>query len=363
MFKNHARRGFTLVELLVVIAIIGILIGMLLPAVQQVREAARRTECLNHLRQNGLAVLNYESANRRFPSSGANRGAMWGATWDYGASKPTTNIEIAGSFYQILPFLEQTSVAQLRSGYGPYGVYPMAVPAIVSPLHGEVFSEMTVPTYNCPSRAGERFLTMISEGGLRFALTDYASFFLDQSMTEDLGPGTDADLLPAWQGSGTMAFQWDNAPEEQDESKHIWVGIIAKGGHLSGSSLRDFRKQPRVTFASVRDGASNTMVYAESGARSVDYHPVDNISLRDGQFDASNWACVRGWAWGKKIHSDSDDTGFNQQEEGFGSPHPGTCSVLLGDGSTRSVSKQITVLEFYKLGARSDSLVLDLSGL
>ena len=66
------KNGFTLVELLVVIAIIGILIGMLLPAVQQVRESARRTQCLNQLRQIGLASLNFESAFMRFPTAGGN---------------------------------------------------------------------------------------------------------------------------------------------------------------------------------------------------------------------------------------------------------------------------------------------------
>lgn len=97
----NKRRGFTLVELLVVIAIIGILVGMLLPAVQQVREAARRTQCLNTLRQQALACLNFESANMAMPAGDSipnnlrsNGRTARGSNW----------------FIQILPFLEQQNV-------------------------------------------------------------------------------------------------------------------------------------------------------------------------------------------------------------------------------------------------------------
>jgi prepilin-type N-terminal cleavage/methylation domain-containing protein len=107
MTSPTRRNGFTLIELLVVIAIIGILVALLLPAVQATREAARRTECKNHLKQIGIGWLNHEDVHGHLPSSG------WGYKWtgepsrDYGKDQP------GGWVYNMLAFIEQTDLRNL----------------------------------------------------------------------------------------------------------------------------------------------------------------------------------------------------------------------------------------------------------
>ena len=104
------RTGFTLVELLVVIAIIAMLVTLLLPAVQAAREAARRTQCVNNLKQLSLAWLNHESAHGHLPSGG------WGWTWvgepelGFGPEQP------GGWVYNVLPFLEESPIRDLAKG-------------------------------------------------------------------------------------------------------------------------------------------------------------------------------------------------------------------------------------------------------
>ncbi|HEX6962127.1 MAG TPA: DUF1559 domain-containing protein [Lacipirellula sp.] len=102
--RNWAPPGFTLVELLVVIAIIGVLIALLLPAVQAAREAARRSQCLNNAKQMGLALLNHESAKRVLPSGGEGT--------DYtNPANPVTAFDRHSTFTQILPYMEQTTIS------------------------------------------------------------------------------------------------------------------------------------------------------------------------------------------------------------------------------------------------------------
>ena len=101
---TRVRQGFTLVELLVVIAIIGILIGLLLPAVQSVREAARRIQCANHLKQMGLGALNHEEAHGFFPSCG------WGWAWIGDPDRGFGETQPGGWIYNLLPFVEQDAL-------------------------------------------------------------------------------------------------------------------------------------------------------------------------------------------------------------------------------------------------------------
>lgn len=318
--------GFTLVELLVVIAIIGILIGMLLPAVQQVRESARRTSCLNNLRQIGLGALNFESAMQRFPTSGGAVEQFTNPEEEFGSAFGYQHL---GWMFQILPFMEQENLVSLRDREG--------INEIIEPQ---------VQAFNCPSRSG-RFATIATE---IYALPDYAGVM---SSHNDAG----------WNG---FEYRITEDPRENEESV-VYTGIIIKGGHVNVNSGQVFDFGD-VKFGSISDGSSNTVMIAEKSVRANAY----TITSAEpwpfwevfGYYVGSDWPNMRQFgaltdvqAADREVPVRADNEvrlSGEVSEQGFGSAHPGVFNAVAGDGSTRSLSNNTNLLLLDQLGKRAD---------
>ena len=318
---SRKSRAFTLVELLVVITIIGILIALLLPAVQAAREAARRTQCSNNLKQLGLACLSHEQSHGFFPSGG------WGASWTGDRNRGAGKTQPGGWVYSILPFIEQEGVYQLGLG-GMWG-------------DSLQLAQMPVATMNCPTRRAPGLFAGRYQGQPPQARGDYAANIGDSQNVTIMGPSSLAEAA---------SYNWGQ-----------WTTPEITGVVFIRSE---------VTMAMVTDGTSNTYCLGEknvdpdyyllgqdNGDDSPMYVALQEDVLRSGGYvnPGSNPPTYTYWP------PVQDTPGANTYADYFGSAHAGSCNFVLCDGSVRSISYSIDPEIHRRLCNRQDGLVIDAS--
>jgi prepilin-type N-terminal cleavage/methylation domain-containing protein len=358
------RRGFTLVELLVVIAIIGILVALLLPAIQAAREAARRSQCTNNLKQIGLGIQNHHDTKKFFPTAGSNSSDFYTDVATVANLKP--KFERYGWGYQLLPYIEENNIYQAARGFTPIEPIPA--------LGNRALMEMPVQIYTCPSR-GSRVAT-IADGTL-ISLSDYAGVMFGY-------------LGDQWRAN---FFSSGNPAALKTQSDYTWRSIIVKGGHFDGTTYRPFRL---IRAKDVTDGLSKTIAIMEKSAWVGDYNPSGTL--------ADNWHETPGWAhnahnpnmrsmrgdngtafgngnynryYESQPAADSEDQvggkprgGANSSNpdptgseplENFGSAHPGIMNAVFGDGSVRALRIDVDATQggtLFRLGCRDDGLII-----
>lgn len=322
---HRRRQGFTLVELLVVIAIIGILVALLLPAIQAAREAARRMVCGNNLKQIGLAFHNHHDTYKSFPPGLRGKvGGEEGYAWSV----------------HILPFIEQQSL---------YDTLDIENIDLHNSSAAAVAAKTTaIDAYRCPSDTGpneqKKRTTWDYDWGLRGA-----------------GPMTNAGLSNYVGNAGTVALSNSPSVTAAETAENVAASMAHHNGVLFVHS--------KVSFHHILDGTAKTVLVGER----------DYTSTHHGNHDAANWVGGRhpdpdthynvvtifdDGVYKMQINAVGDNGGgFGQDfaaEEGdsWSSLHPGGAQFVLCDGSVRFVSETINDETFANFCARDDGNVL-----
>jgi prepilin-type N-terminal cleavage/methylation domain-containing protein/prepilin-type processing-associated H-X9-DG protein len=303
--RVRPRSGFTLIELLVVIAIIAVLIGLLLPAVQKVREAAARMQCQNNLKQIGLAWHNHHDALGYFPTSGA----RW---WDQangpipakGTPSPLIydgTTQQAGWTFQILPYIEQDNLWRQS---------PMGNNNGTGTANNNTLIDKTpLSVYTCPTRGANLYASAANGGRVTFRAAYCASY-------------------------GTSTEGATNTP----------------GNQHNGMGVDNF--EPRLTMNGIPDGTSNTIMVGER-------------YIARSRYTADDWggeSITRGFGWaiarrGWLVPIPDSTNLFEAANERFGSAHGNGLSFVYADGSVKFKSYSIDQTLYRNLSTRNDGNV------
>lgn len=344
--------GFTLIELLVVIAIIAILIALLLPAVQQAREAARRTQCKNNLKQLGLAVHNFHDTYNALPNLVNHTGG------------PTV-------WFHILPYVEQAAMFQLYQGgaTATTGTFNGQSTSLQQEMNnnyqiivdaGKQGSIVGIPGYFCPTY---RSADVMRGGDARGPKGDYAAVFIMRDSTWATNP-FDKCQENGW---------WGHHDSSQDgvQKGSLRVG---KTDHLTAPTDGDKREKAlqRGNLRDLTDGTSNTLLMGEKFWRQGEFSA--NCCQAD-RTDGSVFVQQGGWREYNAARSlrhpvrtkvepynagTCGTTAGNRASEnvGFGSWHTAVVQFVLADGSVRAISENIDLYTQWRLAGRADGEVI-----
>jgi len=319
-------RGFTLIELLVVIAIIAILIGLLLPAVQKVREAAARMKCQNNLKQIGIAMHSYHDANGVFPPGGKFGWTSTGPN-DWSGNAWDWNIDKGSWLVYSLPYLEQDA---LYKKIQATGALDNAQNVTVSGYFGANPAAAVPLRYGrCPSDG---------DWDITFPTTNYVG---------SLGP----QCAP-----GPCGFD----PHTGFCNQPTW-GYVTSPDHGNSESTSDIRgcfnrRGAKITFASVKDGLSNTFLVGESLPFQHD-HLAANAwwNFNAGTAHCSTIVPVNYRSDDQNWCSPAQLSKYNWNISwGFKSNHTNGVNFVFGDGSVRFINQNIDAKTYNQLGCRND---------
>jgi len=316
MVMSKRRSGFTLIELLVVIAIIAVLIGLLLPAVQKVREAAARMSCSNNLHQIVLASMNYESANGTLPPGNLGGNAttgFWGG-------------QCVGSLFFLLPYIEQNNLRNQFKGDYNINTY-LAFPSLPAPNNVQWWNQnpdfslsyTKIKTYRCPSD---------SVGGAM----DTANGALIQAMVPP-------DIAP----TNACTYGWFTNGNQYDIGTTNYTGVAGAIGDNGitnspsdgpGVNLAKYRgiyyNRSKTKITAITDGTSNTLAFGEGLGRSATVQPADF---------AWAWMSVGSMVTKFGLQNGNAGTGGSSGSVPlcFGSNHTGVINFAFADGAVRTI--------------------------
>jgi prepilin-type N-terminal cleavage/methylation domain-containing protein len=338
--KRRGRWGFTLVELLVVIAIIGVLVALLIPAVQAAREASRRADCINRLRQVALGALNYESAKQKIPPHGDDPQSL-------------------SSQARLLPYMEQQALMNLVDQNAHWR----------DAVNRKAF-ETPLPFMRCPSGKEIELTYMNERDNPGTALQNNLRCHYVGNMGARPGPNASGSVGDGCQppGGGRGSGAW-----EYPESTYLQYSCSLRGSSSSsgGTAINGvIFPLSDLAIGDVSDGTSNTIMYGEMSWDVGPQEPwiVGSSTKNEGHENNSNGvvynAKVMRWAINAENFINEDGTpnvrNVPLTETSYGSYHPGGAHFVLCDGSATFLRDEVDVAKILRpMASRSSEEVFE----